>query len=193
MYNLPEAADARHPKGRGNGYVLTLVSKTVYLSGDTEDIAEMHARACWKLAASQACGTGDGPILRNDVRIKAHASQIYLLSSQQLYMFVAMYSTLSRLNFLQRQASSQGQDYHGLLVQSVFPWVVVVLRAGQCVTSVPLTPAEGLYLTRILGETPRLSPLLYFIGVLEHQLLTQPDTTRDHAVALPEVLSPAVA
>ncbi|SFP85759.1 MBL fold metallo-hydrolase [Hymenobacter arizonensis] len=43
MYNLPEAADARHPKGRGNGYVLTLGGKTVYLSGDTEDIAEMRA------------------------------------------------------------------------------------------------------------------------------------------------------
>ncbi|GGG33754.1 MBL fold metallo-hydrolase [Hymenobacter glacieicola] len=43
MYNLPEAADARHPKGRGNGYVLGLGGTTVYLSGDTEDIAEMRA------------------------------------------------------------------------------------------------------------------------------------------------------
>ncbi|HEX8429593.1 MBL fold metallo-hydrolase [Hymenobacter sp.] len=43
MYNLPEAADARHPKGRGNGYVLNLGGKNVYLSGDTEDIAEMRA------------------------------------------------------------------------------------------------------------------------------------------------------
>lgn len=43
MYNLPEAADAPHPKGRGNGYVLTLGGKNVYLSGDTEDIAEMRA------------------------------------------------------------------------------------------------------------------------------------------------------
>ncbi|WP_426059265.1 MBL fold metallo-hydrolase [Hymenobacter sp. B1770] len=43
MYNLPEAPDARHPKGRGNGYVLTLGGKNVYLSGDTEDIAEMRA------------------------------------------------------------------------------------------------------------------------------------------------------
>lgn len=43
MYNLPETADSRHPKGRGNGYVLTLADKTVYLSGDTEDIAEMRA------------------------------------------------------------------------------------------------------------------------------------------------------
>jgi L-ascorbate metabolism protein UlaG (beta-lactamase superfamily) len=43
MYNLPEAADARHTKGRGNGYVLNLGGKNVYLSGDTEDIAEMRA------------------------------------------------------------------------------------------------------------------------------------------------------
>ncbi len=43
MYNLPEAADAPHTKGRGNGYVLGLGGKTVYLSGDTEDIAEMRA------------------------------------------------------------------------------------------------------------------------------------------------------
>ncbi|WP_324678238.1 MBL fold metallo-hydrolase [Hymenobacter sp. GOD-10R] len=43
MYNLPETADARHPKGRGNGYVLKLGGKNVYLSGDTEDIAEMRA------------------------------------------------------------------------------------------------------------------------------------------------------
>ncbi|MBF9224067.1 MBL fold metallo-hydrolase [Hymenobacter ruricola] len=43
MYNLPEAADAPHPKGRGNGYVLTLGGKNVYLSGDTEDTAEMRA------------------------------------------------------------------------------------------------------------------------------------------------------
>jgi L-ascorbate metabolism protein UlaG (beta-lactamase superfamily) len=43
MYNLPEATDAPHPKGRGNGYVLTLGGKRIYLSGDTEDIAEMRA------------------------------------------------------------------------------------------------------------------------------------------------------
>ena len=43
MYNLPEAADAPHTKGRGNGYVLGLGGKNVYLSGDTEDIPEMRA------------------------------------------------------------------------------------------------------------------------------------------------------
>ncbi|TGE04085.1 MBL fold metallo-hydrolase [Hymenobacter fodinae] len=43
MYNLPEAPDAMHPKGRGNGYVLGLGGKNVYFSGDTEDIAEMRA------------------------------------------------------------------------------------------------------------------------------------------------------
>ena len=43
MYNLPEAAEAPHTKGRGNGYVLHLGGKNVYLSGDTEDIPEMRA------------------------------------------------------------------------------------------------------------------------------------------------------
>ena len=43
MYNLPETADAMHPKGRGNGYVLNLGGKHVYLSGDTEDTPEMRA------------------------------------------------------------------------------------------------------------------------------------------------------
>jgi L-ascorbate metabolism protein UlaG (beta-lactamase superfamily) len=43
MYNLPEAPDSRHTKGRGNGYVLNLGGKHVYISGDTEDVAEMRA------------------------------------------------------------------------------------------------------------------------------------------------------
>ena len=43
MYNLPEAEDSRHPKGRGNGYVLTLGEKRVYIAGDTEDIPEMRS------------------------------------------------------------------------------------------------------------------------------------------------------
>jgi L-ascorbate metabolism protein UlaG (beta-lactamase superfamily) len=43
MYNLPEAADAAHIKGRGNGYVLSIGGKNIYISGDTEDIPEMRA------------------------------------------------------------------------------------------------------------------------------------------------------
>lgn len=42
MYNLPETADSRHPKGRGNGYILYLGGKKIYISGDTEGIAEMR-------------------------------------------------------------------------------------------------------------------------------------------------------
>ena len=42
MYNLPEAATAMHTKGRGNGYVLTIGGKNVYISGDTADIPEMR-------------------------------------------------------------------------------------------------------------------------------------------------------
>ncbi len=43
MYNLPETADSRHTKGRGNGYILTIGGKNIYISGDTEDIPEMRA------------------------------------------------------------------------------------------------------------------------------------------------------
>ncbi len=43
MYNLPESATAMHTKGRGNGYVLTIGGKQVYLSGDTQGIPEMRA------------------------------------------------------------------------------------------------------------------------------------------------------
>lgn len=42
MYHLREEAKAFHPKGRGNGYVLTLGKKRIYISGDTEDIPEMR-------------------------------------------------------------------------------------------------------------------------------------------------------
>ena len=41
MYNLPEEG-ARHAKGWGNGYVLTMGGKEVYISGDTEGIPEMR-------------------------------------------------------------------------------------------------------------------------------------------------------
>lgn len=42
MYNLPESPDAMHPKGRGNGYLLEMGGKRVYLSGDTEGTPEMR-------------------------------------------------------------------------------------------------------------------------------------------------------
>jgi len=39
-YNLTQSY---HPKGVGNGYVVTLGGKRIYISGDTEDIPEMRA------------------------------------------------------------------------------------------------------------------------------------------------------
>lgn len=42
MYNLPDDSNSRHPKGWGNGYVMTFEDKNVYISGDTEDIQEMR-------------------------------------------------------------------------------------------------------------------------------------------------------
>lgn len=46
MYNLqrgPAAGQLFHTKGRGNGYILTLGSKRVYIAGDTECTPEMRA------------------------------------------------------------------------------------------------------------------------------------------------------
>jgi len=43
MYNLPEGPDAKHTKGRGNGYVLGIGGKNIYISGDTQGIPEMRS------------------------------------------------------------------------------------------------------------------------------------------------------
>jgi len=46
MYNLtrgPSAGQLYHPKGRGNGYILTYGGKRFYFAGDTEGIPEMRA------------------------------------------------------------------------------------------------------------------------------------------------------
>ncbi|HSP11719.1 MAG TPA: MBL fold metallo-hydrolase [Salegentibacter sp.] len=43
MYNFPEDdPDSRHPKGRGNGYIIEKDDSRFYISGDTEDIPEMR-------------------------------------------------------------------------------------------------------------------------------------------------------
>jgi L-ascorbate metabolism protein UlaG (beta-lactamase superfamily) len=43
MYNLTPSRLKNHPKGWGNGYVLTLGGKRIYISGDTEGTPEMRA------------------------------------------------------------------------------------------------------------------------------------------------------
>lgn len=43
MYNTTPERMNYHPRGDGNGYVLTLDNERVYISGDTEDITEMRA------------------------------------------------------------------------------------------------------------------------------------------------------
>ncbi|GAB3931419.1 MBL fold metallo-hydrolase [Mucilaginibacter myungsuensis] len=43
MYNIPESPTAFHTKGRGNGYVLNIGGKNIYISGDTMDIPEMRS------------------------------------------------------------------------------------------------------------------------------------------------------
>jgi L-ascorbate metabolism protein UlaG (beta-lactamase superfamily) len=43
MYNMTENRKKFHGKGRGNGYVLLVNNKKIYISGDTEDIPEMRS------------------------------------------------------------------------------------------------------------------------------------------------------
>ncbi len=50
MYNRPGEGETRHPKGRGNGYVITMAGQRIYVSGDTEDIPEMRALRAIDLA-----------------------------------------------------------------------------------------------------------------------------------------------
>ena len=40
-YNISEGRTQFHPKGRDNGYILTLDGLRIYIAGDTEDIPEM--------------------------------------------------------------------------------------------------------------------------------------------------------
>ena len=42
MYNFPETDDSRHPKGRGNGYIIHFDDTKVYVSGDTSSTPEMR-------------------------------------------------------------------------------------------------------------------------------------------------------
>ena len=42
-YNTTEGRLQYHPRGRDNGYVLTVGGRRVYIAGDTEDIPEMRA------------------------------------------------------------------------------------------------------------------------------------------------------
>lgn len=43
MYNFPETSDARHTKGRGNGYILQVAAERIYIAGDTGPTPEMKA------------------------------------------------------------------------------------------------------------------------------------------------------
>jgi L-ascorbate metabolism protein UlaG (beta-lactamase superfamily) len=42
-YNYTEGHTQFHPKGRDNGYILTIDGLRIYIAGDTEDISEMSA------------------------------------------------------------------------------------------------------------------------------------------------------
>ena len=43
MIEAVPAYNSNHPRGTGNGYILTLANKRIYVSGDTQDSVEMRA------------------------------------------------------------------------------------------------------------------------------------------------------
>ncbi|HEY0964712.1 MAG TPA: MBL fold metallo-hydrolase [Candidatus Paceibacterota bacterium] len=43
MYNVPEAQDSRHVKGRGNGYIIEREGYRVYVAGDTGNTNELRS------------------------------------------------------------------------------------------------------------------------------------------------------
>ncbi len=43
LQNGPAAGQVYHPKGQGNGYILTVGDKNIYVAGDTENTPEMKA------------------------------------------------------------------------------------------------------------------------------------------------------
>lgn len=76
MYNLPESSKSRHPKGRGNGYLIHLGGKTIYISGDTEDIPEMRtledidiAFVCMNLPYTMTVDAAASAVLEFEPRI----------------------------------------------------------------------------------------------------------------------------
>ena len=69
-YNLTKERLNFHNKGRGNGYVLTLNEKRIYISGDTEDIPEMReltnidfAFVCMNLPYTMTVGQAASAVL----------------------------------------------------------------------------------------------------------------------------------
>ncbi|GAB3299336.1 hypothetical protein ACFQT0_31265 [Hymenobacter humi] len=69
---------------------------------------------------------------------------------------------------LQKLEAYLSRDYTALLVQSVYPWDLVIMRAGRCVDSVSLTAKEGEFLLNALGDASPLQPIVFFIRAL-HQ------------------------
>jgi L-ascorbate metabolism protein UlaG (beta-lactamase superfamily) len=61
-----------HPKGRGNGYILTFGNKRVYVAGDTENIPEM--KAFGKIESSLYHDSSDGCRCGQDTQTKDSVS-----------------------------------------------------------------------------------------------------------------------
>ncbi|MBU3916939.1 MBL fold metallo-hydrolase [bacterium] len=75
-YNISKDRLMFHPKGRGNGYVLSMDGKKIYISGDTEDIPEMrqlknidYAFVCMNLPYTMTVDQAASAVLEFEPRI----------------------------------------------------------------------------------------------------------------------------
>jgi len=87
-----------HPKGVGNGYILTFGDKRVYVAGDTEDIPEMAA-----LAGIDVAFIPVNLPYTMDLEMAAHAAK--LLKAKVLYPYHTGDTDMAKLGALLKQAA----------------------------------------------------------------------------------------
>jgi L-ascorbate metabolism protein UlaG (beta-lactamase superfamily) len=101
MYNTSQERLKYHVKGRGNGYVLDIGKKRVYISGDTEDIPEM--RALKNIDAAFLCMN-----LPYTMTVDQAASAVNQFKPKVVYPYHSRGSDLER--FKKSVADSSGVD-----------------------------------------------------------------------------------
>jgi L-ascorbate metabolism protein UlaG (beta-lactamase superfamily) len=115
MYNLkrgPEPGKLYHDKGRGNGYVLEIGDKLVYLSGDTECTPEMRALKKIDLAFVSMNLPYTMPPEEAAECVKAFAPKIvipYHYRGSDLALFSGALSDVKGVEVRIREFYSQGQ------------------------------------------------------------------------------------
>ncbi len=98
MYNTTPERLQYHPKGRGNGYLLTMGGSRIYVSGDTEDIPEM--KALTQIKAAFLCMN-----LPYTMDITQAANAVHAFKPAIVYPYHSRGSDLQKFKQLVSQAS----------------------------------------------------------------------------------------